>query len=126
VYTGRSEAKYTLLLPFCSIKLYIDSSISWPEYDKISKEYRASLFGAELPLALRADMYGEVLVLTRVQTDEELEALCLAKLDETVADLSSGREIQAVRHWLEVSDEGAQLRFEIEALEDIATPVPLY
>ncbi|HWP80546.1 MAG TPA: sporulation protein YqfD [Candidatus Acidoferrum sp.] len=126
VYTGRSEAKYTLLLPFCSIKLYIDSSISWPEYDKISREYRASLFGAELPLALRADMYGEVLVLTRVQTDEELEALCLAKLDETVADLSPGREIQAVRHWLEVGEEGAQLRFEIEALEDIATPVPLY
>lgn len=124
VYTGRSEAKYTLLLPFCSVKLYIDSSISWQEYDKISKEYRAKLFSKELPIALRADMYGEVLVLTRAQTDEELTALCLGKLDETVADLSQGREICAVRQTIELNEEGAQLKFEIEALEDIATPIP--
>ncbi len=126
VYTGRSKSRYTLQLPFCSIKLYIDSSISWPEYDKITKEYRAQLFGAELPIGIKADLYGEVLVLTRVQTDEELEALCLAKLDETVAKLTPGRELQAVRHWIEIDEEGAQLKFEIEALEDIATPVPLY
>ena len=31
------------MLPFCNIKLYGNSSISWAEYDKITKKYKLKL-----------------------------------------------------------------------------------
>ena len=48
------------------------------------------------------------------------------KLGNTVILLSDGREIKAVRRFFDIAPEGATLEFEIEALEDIAKPVPLY
>lgn len=52
-YTGAEKTRWVLTLFDKRIKFYGNSSISWPDYDKISKTYSATLpSGQNLPFAL--------------------------------------------------------------------------
>ncbi len=126
IYTGESKSRYTLNLPFGDIKLYINSGIPWVEYDRIVNEYAPTVFGVNIPITLTVEMFGEVELLTRVQTDEELKSLCLEKLAETVETVGQEVEIVDVVHEIKTDDSGMTLTFEIEIIEEIGEPIPLY
>lgn len=58
-----------------------------------------------------------------MQSDEELEQLCLAKLQDVVDSLEVEQVLETT-HQLEITSEGASLRFEVTCLESIAQPQP--
>ncbi|MBQ3076646.1 MAG: sporulation protein YqfD [Clostridia bacterium] len=124
--TGRERKRYTLMLGDFSLKLGAKSGISSAEYDTLYEEHPIRLpFGASLPLRLGVETLREMAVVSRVQSDEELRALCLARLEDVKQALAEGgAEVEAADCTVEISKDRALLRFEITCLEQIAVPVP--
>ena len=122
--TGRQQMRHTLLIGDFSINLYWNSGISMDEYVTLYREKYFTLpWGVTLPIGLRTQALCETATVSRVQSDEELEQLCLAKLQDVVDSLEVEQVLETT-HQLEITSEGASLRFEVTCLESIAQPQP--
>ena len=122
--TGRQQMRHTLLIGDFSINLYWNSGISMAEYVTLYREKYFTLpWGVTLPIGLRTQALCETATISRVQSDEELEQLCLAKLQDVVDSLEV-EQVLATTHSLEITGEGATMEFEVTCLESIAQPQP--
>ncbi|NLT58474.1 MAG: sporulation protein YqfD [Clostridiales bacterium] len=123
--TGKQVLRHSLLLPGFSIKLYVNSGISMADYVTLVRENDIELpFGIRLPVGVRTEAHCEQVTLSRTRSDEELERMCLAKLDQVVAALRV-EQLLSVEHELALDGEGARLSFELTCLEDIVQVVQL-
>lgn len=89
IYTGNSNRKVSIIFGGNRINLYINSGISYTEYDKIVEEKFLTLPGEiVLPIKLAASTYNEyekaVYELDKAEAEDILRALLMKRLEDSV------------------------------------------
>ncbi len=119
VITNNEEKRYSINFSGFMINLHLNTSISMPTYDTIRSEEKLTLpFGIETDISLICDTAREYYTLTRVQNDEELIALCEAKLVDFEKTLGLS-ELVDIKKDIEITDDAVYLHFTIEGIMDI-------
>ena len=119
-YTGAEKTKTSLVICGKRINLFINSGISWLNYDKITLYENMSLFGgAALPVTVVRDIYREYVPKTAIYENVG-ESLLQEHLKNSLKKEIGGGEIIKIDFESALSDDTVTVTMRAECSEQIA------
>lgn len=125
-YTGAEKSVWSVNFFGRRMKIFGNTGISWPMYDKITTVRPAVLPGGrELPLALHRETYREYLPRTAEVDREAAQALLEEQLQKQLAALiGEDGEVESVRFSARVTDGQLEVTLTAQCLEEIGEERP--
>lgn len=125
-YTGAEKSVWSVNFFGRRMKIFGNTGISWPMYDKITTVRPAVLPGGrELPLALHRETYREYLPRTVEVDREAAQALLEEQLQKQLAALiGEDGEVESVRFSARVTDGQLEVTLTAQCLEEIGEERP--
>lgn len=124
--TGEEKSVWSLEIFGRRMKIFGNTSISWPMYDKMTTVHQVSLPGGEgIPLFLRRETFREYQLRTAAVDKAAAQALLEERLlEELTALVGEDGEVESTRFSARVSGGRLEVTLEAQCLEEIGREQP--
>jgi similar to stage IV sporulation protein len=125
-YTGEEESRYVLTILGQRVKFFGKSGISFPEYDKISETWTATLpDGREMPLAISRETVRAYTTVSVSVNQEQAQHLLEEQLERALERALGDGEVLSTQFSAAQQDGMLQVTLRAECKEEIGKFVPL-
>ncbi|MDR0905934.1 MAG: sporulation protein YqfD [Oscillospiraceae bacterium] len=125
-YTGERKSKNAIIFAGKRINFFLNSSISWSNYDKIISERNAALpMGVSLPITLVRETYNRYEPITTEQSRERAELTLKQGLELRLRDAIGDGTVSAVAWDASETNGVITVTLFAECVEQIAVSVPI-